>query len=218
MDLVTPRPEPDSPSSTIDGGASPSATARAATGSRRSCSCPAMRRTWRASRPARSTIIAPPPGSAACGSIIRAPACRRAISPTARSTAGSTRCSRAIDRRARRAGRARRIVDGRMDRAPRRAAPPDRVAALLGHRRRARLHRLGLCRRRRQGRRCCATASSSGCNPDGSMSAAHARLLAIGPGAAAARRADRTADPGPAGPRHDDGAVPARRAAPVRAA
>ena len=86
-------------------------------------------------------------GSAACGSIIRAPACRRASSPTARSTAGSTRCSRrSISVREGRVMLVGSSMGGwiALHAALRR---PDRGRRLARHRRGARFHRLGLIRR-----------------------------------------------------------------------
>ena len=130
------------------------------------CSCPAMHPTWKAPRPRRSTPIARlrelglPPARLFGDRIERRQFCRRHPDPLAGGGAGG---DRPADRRP---ADHRRLVDGRLARAPRRDAAPGPGQGTAGHRRRARFHRLGL-RPRKKSKHCVATASWSGPIPMG---------------------------------------------------
>ena len=132
---------------------------------RRSSSCPAMRPTWRAPRRSRSTPSPSERGLAMLRFDYSGTGFEPGASRTARSRCGSRRprCRRPAHRRAADPGR---LVDGRLDRAPRRAAPARTGPGPGRHRRRARLHRLGLsadaAEQRREQRRAIELTAASG--------------------------------------------------------
>ena len=202
MDIVRRRPEPDL--AIIDvrrAGASPCAIARRATAEAPTvCSCPATRRTWRASRRGRSTIIARRRARLPAARLFGNGPVARAPLPTARSTAGSTKCS---PRSTRSVGTAacwwaRRWAGGL--RSTPRCAGPAASRPCSGSPPRPTFTDWGFAdadekvELLRDGR-------VERASPRRLSVVAHSRLLAIGTGDAAARRTDRAVDPGAPGPR-----------------